>query len=133
MAFGCSRSTRILCRPMVTTRERPLSPLLNFLVARAKVKWSSSRVVRPFAAKSATGSNGSAASVRLFGLLTYRVHRMLIRATRRLATALEMARVRVVVGLRRLYFETGHGLGDFLIARMTGHGRERESRAVPVS
>jgi hypothetical protein len=68
-------------------------------------------------------ADGSAAPVRLFGLLTYRVHRMLIRATRRWATALEMARVRVVVGLWRLYFETGHCLGDFLIARMTGHGR----------
>jgi hypothetical protein len=25
MAFGCSRSARILCRSMVATRERPLS------------------------------------------------------------------------------------------------------------
>jgi hypothetical protein len=31
--------------------------------------------------------------------------------------------VRAAVALWRLYFETGHRLGDFLIGRMTGSGR----------
>ena len=72
----------------------------------------------------AEDSCGSAAPVRLFKLLTYRVHRMLIRATRRLATALKIGRVRVAVGLWRLYSETGHRRRNFLIARMTGTGRQ---------
>ena len=33
VAFGCSRSARILRRPMVATRERPLSPMLAFSAA----------------------------------------------------------------------------------------------------
>jgi hypothetical protein len=70
-------------------------------------------------------ADGSAAPARLFGLLTYRVHRMLIRVTRRWATALEIGRVRVPVGLWRLCFETGHCFGDFLVARMTGHDVSR--------
>jgi hypothetical protein len=33
VAFGCSRSAGILCRAMVATRERPLSPSLTFSAA----------------------------------------------------------------------------------------------------
>ena len=45
-AFGCSRSTRISCRMMEATRERPLSPPLALSAARAKVKFQGRPVAR---------------------------------------------------------------------------------------
>jgi hypothetical protein len=49
---------------------------------------------------------------------------MSIRAARPRLTALENGRARAADTLWRLYFETGHWRGGFLIDRVTGSGRD---------